>query len=302
MTQSHQGTVVFGIPRSGSTLLRQLLDAHPNISCVGNTGLFSACGRFLRREHVDSGEADGFMDRLESAGVDSLETVSQLRRFVFKVFDDIAMQRGALQWVSQTADDIFNLEEIEQLCGNSCRFITVHRHGADVACSLMDLNNEHGTFLPEVHRYICQYPMPLIAMANLWIDYARRLRAFELRHAHNVLVVNYDELVTQTEEVMSRILEFLGESAEGWSIEEAMYDTASAPMHDWASGCWGIDTTSVRRWQRLKPALIQRLAQVLNPTLEECGYDTISHMEAQPVARLPIAAIPLTAYDARSNH
>jgi protein-tyrosine sulfotransferase len=301
MTQSYAGTVILGVPRSGSSLLRQLLDTHPNVSCVGNTGLFSACGRFLLREHVDGEESDGFLDRLETAGVNSDETLSQLRHFVFKVFDDIATQRNASHWVSQTAEDIFNLEEIDQLCGSDCRFITVHRHGADVACSLMDFNEESGTFLPEIHRYVCQFPTPLIAMANLWIDYAQQLQKFESKHKENVLVIDYDDLVCRTDSVMTKVFEFLGESQEGWSAEQAMYDTASAPLNDWASGCWGIDTTSVRRWKRLKPLLIERLAQVLNPTLEECGYDTIPTKVAEPQVVANPAVSPISFTDIRST-
>jgi len=51
----YDGIIVIGCPRSGTTLLRRLLDAHPNIAAPGETYLFTACARFLRSERAVDG-------------------------------------------------------------------------------------------------------------------------------------------------------------------------------------------------------------------------------------------------------
>jgi hypothetical protein len=51
----HEGILLLGSPRSGTTLLRRLVDAHPNIACPGETNVFSSCGRFLRSERIAEG-------------------------------------------------------------------------------------------------------------------------------------------------------------------------------------------------------------------------------------------------------
>ena len=42
--------VLLGFPRSGTTLLSRLLDAHPEISCPPETHLLSAASRFLSEQ------------------------------------------------------------------------------------------------------------------------------------------------------------------------------------------------------------------------------------------------------------
>ena len=43
----YEGIVVLGVPRSGTTLLRRLLQAHPHIACPPETNLLSAASRFF---------------------------------------------------------------------------------------------------------------------------------------------------------------------------------------------------------------------------------------------------------------
>ena len=50
-----RGVVIIGTPRSGTTLLRRILDAHPAIACPPETYLLSGAARFLHEESFAQG-------------------------------------------------------------------------------------------------------------------------------------------------------------------------------------------------------------------------------------------------------
>ena len=47
--------IIIGCPRSGTTLLRRLIGAHPRLDCPGESFLLRAAVRFLRGERVAEG-------------------------------------------------------------------------------------------------------------------------------------------------------------------------------------------------------------------------------------------------------
>ena len=54
------GVAIVGFPRSGTTLLRRLLNAHPDLDAPGESYLLSACARFVHGDRVIDGvEAGG---------------------------------------------------------------------------------------------------------------------------------------------------------------------------------------------------------------------------------------------------
>ena len=53
--EAEKGVIILGCPRSGTTLLRRLLDSHPDLSCPGETFLFRGAARFLKEDTISGG-------------------------------------------------------------------------------------------------------------------------------------------------------------------------------------------------------------------------------------------------------
>ena len=271
-----EGVVILGAPRSGTTLLRRLIDAHPSIACPGETNVFASCGRFLRSERIAEGVGIGVLDGLGYAGFPRSEVLTRLREFAFSFHRDYAKQQGKRRWGSKTAVDAFYLEEIEQLCGEHAHFICLQRHGLDVACSIEELCNRNGGYLRELHEYIIRYPMVLEAFAHLWVDLAQAIDAFAKRHPENALVVSYEDVTGPTHATMARIMEFLGEQWDPALVDSALESRKGLGLGDWKTyGKRSIVQSSVGRWKELSRDTISRLAAICNPTLTLCGYDAI---------------------------
>lgn len=276
MGSDREGILVLGSLRSGTTLLRRLLDAHPNIACPAETYLFTACARFLHAETVGDGLQFGVVNGLGFAGFESEEVHARLRELAFGFHRDHARRQGKKRWAEKTAVDSFYLDEIEALCDDRVQYLCMTRHGLDVACSIEELSSRGMTYLSEVHEYVKRYPRPLEAFAHAWVDVTRDLLAFMERHPNNTLWVKYEELTANPKAELARILAFLGEDGSEDLIERALRNREGAGLGDWKTyGKSHVDDGSVERWRSLPPYTRTTLAHICNATLEACGYPPV---------------------------
>lgn len=267
------GIVVLGSPRSGTTLLRRILDAHPAIACPGETNLFTGCGRFLREERMADGTAIGAPSGLSFMGVEPGRLLADMRRLAFTYLDEYAASKGKQRWAEKTAFNAFYLDELEPLWSDNVVFVVILRHGLDVAGSIRDLSDANGAYLDEIHDYLHSEPVPLVAFAKVWVDLTEKLLDFQARHAGRAVLLRYENLVRDPEAELGRMFEFLQES---WSPE--MLASALGSFDNIGLGDWKtyerktITDQSVDKWRRIPTHLLERLATVVNPTLERCGY------------------------------
>lgn len=275
MSGYQQGIVVLGMPRSGTTLLRRLLDAHPRICCPGETFMLRACAKFIQSERIASGIEYGVLGGLRALGVPEQELFAGLRQLCFGVLEQLAQRDGKPRWATKTAVDSFYLEEVERIYGEHASFIVVIRHGLDVVCSLQEFAQELGVYIGELHAYVTRYPRPLEAFAHAWADVTSDLLGFAARNS-NAILVRYEDLVSEPEQTLGRLFAFIGEPWEPSIIETAFRKAEVKGLGDWKGyGAAGISCTSIGRWQGLPQSMIADLGAIVGPVLERCGYPAL---------------------------
>ncbi len=277
-SEAAQGIVILGMPRSGTTLLRRLLDAHPALCCPPETNVLSAAARFLREETFAGGVAIGVLSGLSFAGIAEQVVVARLREFVFGFLQDICRQSRKKRWVEKTALNIFHLDQIELLCSGSCRFLCLVRHPLDVVCSLKELTDKMEMYVAELHAYIRQHPAPLEAFAHAWVERQARLRRFVSDHANDCLMLKYEDLVHNPAGELQRVFDFLGEVADVPALlSHALQGTESLGLGDWKTyERRAIHTESVGRWRHLSPSTLHRLVHIIAAEMELAGYPSIA--------------------------
>jgi protein-tyrosine sulfotransferase len=280
MSGTGNGIVILGMPRSGTTLLRRLLNAHDNIVAPGETFLLSAAAKFLRGDTIVDGIDYGVIGGLKAAGFDEDAVLARLRTLVFGFLDEIAAKAGKHRWAAKTAIDAFYANEIERLCSGHAKFVILCRHGLDVTLSLRDLCDANETYIRELHSYIACYARPLEAFAHAWADATTNLLDIADR-SPDAICVRYEDLVSEPNQTLATIAAHLGERWEDSLLEHALAETDVAGLGDWKIYSRpAIDASSVGRWSELSDYAISRLAPIVNPVLRRAGYDVVEVTDA----------------------
>lgn len=278
------GIVIVGSPRSGTTLVRRVLDAHPNIACPPETYLLSAAARFLHADRFAAGLRIGVLDGLAFAGFEEQEVLDRLRAMVFGFFEDYAARAGKPRWAEKTAFDAFHLAAIRKLCEGRVKFVCIQRHGLDVAVSMRDLVDKTGGYVEELHRYLRAEPEPLAALAHAWVDTANAVA--DLADAcDDAISLRYEDLTADPTGAFASLFAFLGEAWRDELLGEALSDTGTVGFGDWKTyGRAAVDRSSVDRWKALPEGVQARLADICNPTLERLGYERVEAEHEDPEA------------------
>ncbi len=276
MSQIQGRTILLGHPRSGTTLLRRLLGGHDQIACPPETHLFGACARFLSSERTADGVDMGVLAGMHFAGIDDQIVLDRLRGLAFGLMDQVAVAQGASHWIEKTAFDIFQLDGIEQLCGDHVRWIGIVRHPLDVAVSCIDFCDAAGMYPSVLHRYIAEYPHPIEAFVRSWVDATEALIDLGTRRTDAVAIARYEDLVEDPHDTVGALLELIGLSSDTTFLDSALEGMEQLGFSDHKSyQHTKVHGASVARWHSVPSAMVARVAPLANPLLEMLGYDLL---------------------------
>ena len=266
---------MLGSPRSGTTLVRRLLTAHPRIHCPPETNLLNASARFLQEHPFANGLSVGVLSGLAFSGVTEEVVLERLRGFIFGFFREIATAAGKDIWAEKTAADCFYLDAIEQILGERCKYVCVFRHPLDVVCSMKELSDKMERPLPELHAYMAAEPNFYLALARAWNDANSRLLRFIEDHPEACVICRYEDLVADPVSVMGRVFQEIGLSVDMNALmESAMGDPGEVGLGDWKTYTrTGVDASSVGRWSSLSPHTVSSMLDTVGETMDRLGYE-----------------------------
>ncbi len=126
---------LIGVYRSGTTLLRFVLDSHSNIAVPPETNFLEEMASMWRSEWIRKG--------LAGAGVDDERLRNLFKKFAAGVLDKYALAKGKGRWVDKTPAYTNILDFLDYLYGRDCKYIMLYRHGLDVANSLAKMHSRN---------------------------------------------------------------------------------------------------------------------------------------------------------------
>ena len=256
---------VVGVYRSGTTLLRFVLDSHPNIAVPPESNFLLGVAALLSDEWYRKG--------LAGVGVDESGLTSRLRDFAGGIFDAYALAKGKRRWFDKTPSYMDILDRIDSLFGPECRYIMLYRHGLDVATSMARMHGGDVDRGPG-KRYAYLYPdSARLCNAAYWRDQCEKMLAFEAAHPGQCHRLLYEELSTEPTRHLPPLFAFLGEP---W--DPMVLRFAEAP-HD-----YGLQDHKVLETRLFKPNVgtwhdwprdeIARAREIVAPVLAKLGYPT----------------------------
>ncbi|NII11961.1 tetratricopeptide repeat-containing sulfotransferase family protein [Oleiagrimonas sp. C23AA] len=254
-TAAESPVFIVGFPRSGTTLLEQMLDAHPHFQSMDERPFFNALADLLADHGLKVPEE---MARLQQADCD------ELRRAYADMVAGKISRRPDKQLVDKNPLNMLWLPLICRLFPDA-RFILALRHPCDVL-----LSNYMQNFRSAVLAMACA------DMAQLARAY---VQAFECWQHHvqvfmpQVFVSRYEELVADPVHQTRRLAAFLGLDDAGPMLDFDRHarDKGYIATPSYAQVIEPVNTRGMNRWHRYREALAPALP-ILQPLLDYWGY------------------------------
>jgi hypothetical protein len=279
--------------RSGSNLVREILNSHPNISAPPAAHL----PRFLSlyRPFYDDLSVDTNMqvmianaidilnvhpERLEfELGVDEILnslTERSLWGVIAAIYSLNAQKQGKSVWASKD-NDLFNYVFPIKHTLPDARFIYLVRDGRDYVCSMRRLG------VPNSHIYVIAKQWQREQQACIQVYYA-------FKESGSVHLMRYEDLLTQPELALQQLCKFLDEpfdermldfhaggTAKKLATESAYWENLSKPL---------MKTNFAKFKKELKPREIGLVESVMGRELLLLGYPLVSEAPIRELSRL----------------
>lgn len=192
--------------RSGSTLMRLILDTHPELTCPPETGVASACGQLAK--------VMGILDGLfppGPAGARSITTAAgtSIRELIDGCFSGYASSRGKQRWCDKSLDNVLLADLLAQIWPDA-QFICMSRHCMDVVASCIEAC-PWGLTAYGLEQYAAQHPgNSVAAVCAYWVNTTGMIQAFQQKYPARCHLVRYEDLVTDAEQTVAELFTFLG--------------------------------------------------------------------------------------------
>lgn len=202
-------------PRSGSTLLRYILDAHPKICCPPELALGPLAEQLYWAVFYSVAQPQASTDDERR-----LIAIAEVRR----VIDDLMCRYARLKkkefWSEKTPKNLPHAKRLNEVFPDAA-YICLYRNCMDMVYSSIE-SSRYGK-MDELWDYRQIY--------QAWIDQTSELLKFEREHPSRCFRIKYEALVLDPPGVLRRLFDFLGVE---W--EEKLIDQVFTAQHDIGRG------------------------------------------------------------------
>jgi protein-tyrosine sulfotransferase len=211
MSTSAAPTFILATSRSGSTLLRFIIDSHPDFACPPETQVASACAHLARTwdslDHAREGDrARGAIDDPITVTPHAAEAI---RDAVSRAYGAYTDARGKKRWCDKSLDSYMFTDTLIQVFPDA-RFIFLIRHCMDVVASGVEIC-PWGLSRFGFDPFVSQFPgNSVAAIASYWLACNMQNLEFAEKYPDNCIIIRYEDLVAAPEETAAEIFGFLG--------------------------------------------------------------------------------------------
>jgi len=229
--------VVGGCHRSGTSLVRRILDAHRRIHCGPELTFF----RDFYGEYRDDRLAHLRFARTARDYVPENDALRILGGAFLELHEHATRRAGKERWADKTPENVLHLDAWERLLGDRFVFVHVVRNPLDTLASMAD-------------RFPLTLPPGLEARIDHYLTCTEAGVAYADRHPERSLRVVYERLCADPAGAVEELMRGLGEDADPSQLafneqahDEGLEDPGIAATD-------GVHGESVGRWRTVLSA------------------------------------------------
>lgn len=288
---------ITGLPRSGTTLLGNIIDRHPRIAVFVESFFipqyyFLQCfywplsnkANYLRMAKAIVKEEASKRNHLE---LDEDAVLAVTRRNYSHLLDALmrswARTQGKERWADKSPGYITKLRLLHRMYPNA-QFVHIIRDGRDVWLSLRKLGWEKN----------------IVAVARVWEKSIRNARQFARNHlGNNYLELRYEDLIRNPQVELKKIMEFLGEPYTDELINENSSSGRNRAFMGWPDIHETISSDNSQKWMKeLSPEDVALFESQAGHLLRDLGYPLV-HDKSMSRRYWKLGKLLLASYIAR---
>lgn len=287
MALSQKPVFIIGNPRSGTTLLRLILNAHSKMVVPPEAGFafwlypkyrdfsFNDLKAFLeemketkkiRNWNLDWSKLENYLTNARP------QNYGELIDHIYTYYAQ-SIGKEVQRWGDKNNFYLNHIDEIKEVFPDAY-FIHIIRDGRNVACSYKKLNKKQ-----IVSEDAPNLPDRIEGIANEWKSNIQKIRrSFEKFNYENALEIRLEDLTANPEEMVRNIVDFIGEDFESSMLE--YYKTSGnskvipKDYLQWKKkNTLPIQEESIDKYKReLTEEQISKFYAIAGEHLRECGY------------------------------
>lgn len=251
-----------GAARSGTTLLRVMLDSHSRIACGPELKIIPDWLQQWQHDIKSFGNYAAENLRMERGVIDDA-----YRAKLSRLFNWVRERSGKPRIAEKTPHNVIYFGHIDQLFPDS-PLIHVIRDGRDVVASLLGME----WYYPDGRRV--PYTKDVAAAGRYWAKAVTAGLKARRHLGEKVLEVRYESLVEQPEREMRRVLAHLDEPWDEAVLHHDRYPHDLAGETSAGQVSRPVYTASVGRWRTvLSDGDLATIREKTGRLLAELGYD-----------------------------
>lgn len=252
---------LLGLYRSGTTLLRFVIDSHSRICCPPESEFISSLRPLVEDPRAIAG--------LDAMGFDSDHVTRRARELVAYFFGNYADSCGKPRWADKSPSYVDHLELLWRLFPDA-RYVVLLRHGLDQAHSF----TRGGTLdRAELSQFVRQGEDPRLGAVRYWREKTERLLEFEAKHPESCHRLRYEDLCAAPESTLRQVFTFLGEPWEPETLDfhRFPHDRGFEDGRVVATGGFQASGGHYLEWS---PDLRSEALKIAGPLLGDLGYES----------------------------
>jgi hypothetical protein len=241
---------VMGCHRSGTTLLRRILNSHSSIACPPESNFLVHFIEFLNDDVSMDGLA-GMMDLRRAR--------EEVVRQAFRFHEAFRIANGKPRWADKSPRYVSHYNEIRRMAPANTQFVVIVRDPRDIACSIIS----RGWIIEEIDR-------DLTTNTCLYVRKTMQ-RLIAISAQPNVHTLGYEDLASNPEPVTRALCDFLGEPWEE-ALQRPWDFDHNFGTEDPIARARKKFEPSIGNWKSLKANERDKIASLLEDVCIELGY------------------------------